>query len=74
MGEWHENLIKKIIPVSYENIKKGFDGCHIKNELKEENYLTEQDNISISSSPTFVKCNQWVYSKKYFESTLNSEV
>ena len=77
MGEWHDALIKQFIPVSNYNIKTGFDGCHFKRQLNEEvNFAAITNLISLSNSKglILVKCNTWVFSKMYFESTLTSEV
>ena len=73
MGEWHEKLINKYIPASKDNFKSDFDKCHMRKYHKDENLVTEiNDPRTINF--TLVKCNKWVYSKEYFEATLNTEV
>lgn len=58
MGEWHDSEILKYIPFEKDN---QFKKCLIKAYTTNENFTLE-------------KCDSWVYSKKYFEATLNSEV
>lgn len=59
MGIWHDLEIKKNIPLENNN---QFKKCLIKT------YSTNGENFTLQ------KCDSWVYSKKYFEATLNSEV
>jgi hypothetical protein len=59
MGIWHDLEIKKYIPLENNN---QFKKCLIKT------YSTNGENFTLQ------KCDSWVYSKKYFEATLNSEV
>ena len=78
MGKWHDELIKKYIPPSKDSFKTTLDKCNLKIFLQDESLLPElESSLSYDSAQnnfTLIKCNQWVYSKKYFESTLNSEV
>ncbi|RMZ97215.1 organic cation transporter -like [Brachionus plicatilis] len=61
-SEYHKQLIDKYIPKSKSgSFKNEYDYCNLK--------AFNQN----SSNSTLIKCDKWVYSKKYFESTLTSD-
>ena len=77
MGKWHDDEIEKYIPSSEKNFKTNFDRCKIKSYLNKTNLLNSTKNFSsfpLTNNFILEKCDKWVYSKKYFESTLSSEV
>ena len=77
MGEWHDEMIKKYIPLSDNDYKTNFDRCHLKTYLDDVNNFYDTDKPwqnSYTENITLVKCDEWVFSKRYFENTLNSEV
>lgn len=62
-NKYHEQIIDRYIPESKDSFKEKYDTC----VLRVFNQ-TDKDNSSL------VKCNEWVYSKQYFEKTLMSDV
>ena len=70
MGEWHRELVDKYVPkASGKSFKGPYDTCNLKV------YFNDTDtNNEYSMNFTANKCDKWVYSKKYYESTLNSHV
>lgn len=64
VDESHRELVDKYIPTSHTSVKSNYDSCNLK----------EFDNSSISDNFTLVRCNEWVYSKEYFQDTLISDV
>ena len=57
----HFDLVSKHIPLATSSIKEDYDKCNLVNY-----------NDSLSSNLT--KCSKWVYSKKYFENTIVTQV
>ena len=57
-------MISEYIPTSAVSFKDPYDKCN----LKIMNQTDEGKNY------TLAKCNEWVFSKKYFESTLMADV
>lgn len=65
-GDYHSNLVQKYIPLSKENsLNEIYDNCHL---ISYEN-VTEAGNVS-----KLVECDEWVYSKEFYERTIISEV
>ncbi len=60
-NEQHSDLVKKYIPLATSSIKEDYDNCHLK-------------LMNSTSSFNLTKCSKWVYSKKYFEKTIITEV
>lgn len=61
-SEYHQTLVDKYIPRSSANSYKDiYDKCRIKNYIDEKKF-------------NLTKCKNWVYSKKYFDKTLVTEV
>ena len=61
MGSWHNELIDKYIPIDAD---KHYIKCSIK----------VYNNDTTDTNSTEKNCNSYVYSQKYFESTLTSHV
>lgn len=62
-GSWHQEQVEKYIPPAEKSqaLKGPYDRCTLR---------VFQPN----GSSTIEKCHQWVYSRKYFEETLMTEV
>ena len=58
-GEWHSELIDMHLP--WTNDTQHNRKCFLR-------------SIGENGTETFTKCNEWVYSKQYFEKTLTSDV
>lgn len=62
MGEWHSNAINNYIPLANDkSVKNKYDKCHLKRATVNDSFILE-------------KCNEYVYSREYFQSTLISDV
>lgn len=63
-NEHHQGLVEKFIPTLNDKSFKGiYEKCNIKLYLNNS-----------SKNFTLSQCNEWVFSKEYFESTLVTEV
>lgn len=61
-GGYHQSLVDLYIPLSTDKSFKGiYDKCNVKSFMNKTNFTVEQ-------------CNEWVYSKQYFQSTIITEV
>jgi hypothetical protein len=72
-NDYHQYLINKYIPPpSSKSFRDEYNKCEIRVFYTNE---TENNHHSSSNNTNFVlqKCNQWVYSKKYFQNTLVTE-
>jgi MFS transporter, OCT family, solute carrier family 22 (organic cation transporter), member 4/5 len=72
MNEWHQFEIDKYIPLAKEeSINNPYDKCFIK--VYYYNDSNHNNNNNNNNNFTLEKCDSWVYSKKYFNSTLISD-
>lgn len=62
-SEYQRKLVDFYIPFKNNDSTK-YDTCHIKK------YESNSANLNF----TLVKCDKWVYSKKYFEETVSTKV
>lgn len=77
-NDHHQKLIDTFIPSSSKSLKTKYNQCELKigpsitnsSDLFTEDYL----NTITNQNYTLEKCNEWVYSKEYFESTIISDV
>ena len=64
-NEQHKSLVNKFIPLDYNIMtSKNYDRCKIK-------------SFSLNSSEmnfTLDRCNEWVFSEKYFKKTIVTDV
>lgn len=68
-SDYHRELIEKFIPLAKgKSIKDEYDKCNLK--IFETGFLNKTELSEQSNNFTLTKCNQWVYSKKYFDQTL----
>jgi len=64
IDEWHQSEINKYIPLAKEkSINNPYEKCYIK-------IFNSNDTLNANNNFTLEKCDSWVYSKKYFNSTL----
>jgi hypothetical protein len=67
-GPYQQELIDKYIPLNHDpNINEFFDKCHVKSFFN-ESFSNNTSNYTLNT------CSEYVYSKKYYESTLVTEV
>ena len=65
-NENHAELVRKYIPLSSSSIKDDYDKCNFNKNISLD--LSNENVLNLT------KCNKWVYSKKYFEKTIVTEV
>jgi hypothetical protein len=65
----HQYLVNQYVPLSKDNAFKDiYNKCNLK--------VFNNETIDIANSTGFrlEKCSEWVFSKKYFDNTLGTEV